>query len=55
MELRDAAGSFICVYQSTLVSRIFILVDRTVAQKHCEANVTAKNSITEDFYIERDL
>ena len=53
MELRNAAGSFICVCQSTLVSSIFILVDRTVAQKHCEAKVTARNGINEDFYIER--
>ena len=55
MELRNAAESFICVCQSTLVSKIFILVDRTVAQKHCKAKVTARNSINEDFYIERDL
>ena len=50
MELRNAAESFICVCQSTLVSRIFILVDRTVTQKHCEAKVTARNGINEDFY-----
>ena len=49
MELRNAAESFISVYQSTLVSRIFILVDRTVAQKHCEANVTAKIALTKIF------
>ena len=55
MELRSAAASFICVDQSTLVCSNFILVNRTVAQKHCEVKATARNSINEDLYIEREI